>query len=523
MGNLNEKTKKNWERGLLTLMTGTALTIGCHRADTSSMSGSSLPEATARYNAGDGYDLLTGEIKGSCLNEFQPNEFQADPYNAVIDTTDVVTSREDLARKLGMEANAEMSAIASSVPKVSLKASILRDAKFSKKNITLLWRFEHSSQQVYSPTAEVRFKPEVERWLRQKEKIRFRENCGDRYIDSVTLGASLYLVFSVEAVSHDSIDVNKMSSEIEGSFKGLFSAKKGTSIDSEKKKTLENLRISTSCRSSGLSATPCSINDLSVIGMELTDETIARLNSAISKARDTVREEVNAGKNRVEISRTYRPYPVPSELGDHSTAFFGVAPYYERLQSWLKIEGEKNEICALSEVTKGECDRLSDVFKKAFFSCSQNHVLVSYCSAPPANLLGKLKEIAKSGPLMLDKNLFKKELENIGYKAHKAPEFVELVVDKAWNLSSEMAKRTGVLPYNIMVHYTKLVTDDSGINGKIFDDKIWFKGREYRVIVFESGWFENKGDGAYLNWGWYGCTKDQPGSKTVNFDRCQKY
>ena len=54
MGNLNEKTKKNWERGLLTLMTGTALTIGCHRADTSSMSGSSLPEATARYNAGDG-------------------------------------------------------------------------------------------------------------------------------------------------------------------------------------------------------------------------------------------------------------------------------------------------------------------------------------------------------------------------------------------------------------------------------------------------------------------------------------
>ena len=503
----------------LLLVPGVAL-MSCVRTQQSGLSGS-LPEATARYNAGDGYDLLTGEIKGACLTDFNPGAFQADPYNSVIDTTDVVSSREELARKLGMEANAEMSATSVGGPKVSLKASILRDAKFSKKNITLLWRFEHSSQQVYIPTAQVTYKPEVENWLKQKDKERFRDNCGDRYIDSVTVGASLYLVFSVEAVSHDYIDVNKMSSEIEGSFKGLFSAKKGATIDSEKKKTLQNLRISTSCRSSGLTASPCSINDLNVIGMELTDETIGRLNAAIAKARDTVRDEVNAGKNRVEIGRTYRTYPVPQGLGSFADTFFHVETYQGRLEKWLKMEGEKNEICSVSETTKAECERLGHVFKKSIDACSQNQLLGKQCMDPAAGLLNNLKQLAQSGPLMIDKALFRKEISSYGYKARSPAQFVELLIDKAWSLGSEMSLRSGVMPYNVIVHYTGLLTDDAGLRGIIFDEKLWFRGREYRVVVFESGWFENKGDGGYFNWGMYGCNDHHSGGpKKVTFKRC---
>ncbi len=329
--------------GSLVLDTGDPLT-----ADTGLTSARPL-DSGETFRLGSTYDMLSGERKLSCLD---PTKYKLRIVNvhATDSTYSIVSSKEDLARKLDIQVNAEASgSYGAYTGSTSSKVNILKEATFNSRRVMALLTFYHHAQElsVQGETRDV-LTAEAQDLLATDSKA-FRERCGDVYTKAVTTGAYLYITLTLESKDSFTKDTSSTHAEVSGgtAIAEIFRAKSSTDISKESSQTLSQFRISLGCSSVGMSSDPCAespanINAEDLNGVVTYIAAAKRAASAsISNSSDPSTKKLTA------VVEKFQEYPKPLERQDEKL-FDIFYDYRERLKlidTLIGKEGEVNYAC----------------------------------------------------------------------------------------------------------------------------------------------------------------------------------
>lgn len=347
---------------------------------------------------GDGYDVLSGERKGSCL-DFDAVTFRSYPINQAFDTMDLVFSKSEMAKKLSTNINAEISGTYRGVSfSPSLKATILRETNVTGNVLVAVASFIYAKDQISIYESVPGLDP-ARSDLLAKDKEGFRRQCGDKFSKSIRTGAALFLIVRAEQLS----ETSHSQSEIQQAFKvglgQLFGISPSVAVTNDQKTILNRFRLSTRCYSDGVSGRPCADHQLNLSSFTLGDMPIFEKVSAAKKAlvSEAMERKVTAV---LDEQMDFYPFPRGDEHRGVFDVFFDYRPYLSNIRQWLFIEDKVQSIChsLYRDVWADECRAASDAISEALTACAeQAEWSQGLCRAPESQAFADLLALDNGG------------------------------------------------------------------------------------------------------------------------------
>lgn len=347
---------------------------------------------------GDGYDVLTGERKGSCL-DFDAVTFRSHPINQAFDTMDLVFSKSEMAKKLSTNINAEISGTYQGVSfSPSLKATILRETNVTGNVLVAVASFIYAKDQI-SIYESVPSLDRARSDLPSDNKEEFRRQCGDKFSKSIRTGAALFLIVRAEQLT----EISHSQSEIQHAFKvglgQLFGISPSVAVTNEQKTILNQFRLSTRCYSDGVSGRPCADHQLNLSSFTLGDMPIFEKVSAAKKA---LVSEAMERKVTAVLDEQMDFYPLPRGEPHRGVfdVFYDYRPYLSNIRQWLFLEDKVQSICQslYRDVWMDECRAASDEVAEALTACAeQAEWPQGRCRAPDSEAFANIFALDNGG------------------------------------------------------------------------------------------------------------------------------
>jgi len=208
------------------------------------------------FRLGYGYDMLSGERHGSCLD----GKFEVIPRSIGSTQSEfsLISTKEELARKLNIELNAEASGSYGVVSgSVSSKTQILRQANFSEQSILGILSLVYLAKELTIEGGKETLSSVNTELLKQDAKT-FRLQCGDAFSRSVNTGAAIYVVIGMQSKNANVQNSVETSNSIKAAFGGLFNANASVAVSQEQQELLQNFHLTVTCHSLGANSTACS-------------------------------------------------------------------------------------------------------------------------------------------------------------------------------------------------------------------------------------------------------------------------
>lgn len=318
------------------------------------------------FRLGYGYDKMSGERRTSCLD---PTKFELQGRNvrSTESKFELVSNKDDLAKQLNIEVNAEASGSYGTVTgSASSKTQIMKTANFSSRSILGVMSFVHRAQEI---EIESEYQPLAAGQLTElaANKEGFRLRCGDAYTKSVTTGAAMYVLVNVSSKTSEITDHSTTAHSVKAAFGEVFSATASTSVTKETKETLANLNISVGCFSVGISSDACASSFTAVNGDDING-IITYINNAKTAMATSVAS--NPGM-LVAIDEIFEEYPKPSDRINEprNEVFFDYTPRLATLRDLLESETQMNSTCSMS--TSASCNELRGAFASQIKNCAR--------------------------------------------------------------------------------------------------------------------------------------------------------
>ena len=349
---------------------------------------------------GDGYDVLTGSRRNSCLDQ-ATLAFRKYPINQAYDNMDMVFSKEDLARKLSVDVNVEASTVYNGISLApSIKSNILHETELTSTSVVAVASFLYIKDQVlvYNSIPPLA----AERALDlQTDPASFRSQCGDKFTRSIRTGASMILVIRAEQVGQTGHDLTMVQETFKLGFGELLGLSPAVAITSEQKDILSHYRVSTTCYSEGVSAHICADHQLDMSGVNFSDASVV---SRIGAAKGTLASEVQSGLPLAAVDEQVEVYPVPPILKGKNPkdVFVDYRPNLDKIQQWIKLEEQVHTICASVPQLEDSCDLAKAVIAEALDVCARQSLWpFTECRAPGRHEFPVVLDAADAGRVTL--------------------------------------------------------------------------------------------------------------------------
>lgn len=346
--------------GSFVLDTGTPLTTETAITSTRPL------DSGKSFRLGYGYDKMSGERRPTCLDGTK-FELQGRNIRTTVSDFQLVASKEDLARNLNIEVNAEASGSYGTVTgSASTKTQIMKNANFSSRSIIGILSFVHRAQEI---AIESNYQVLTDDNLLSlaADPAAFRLRCGDAYTRSVTTGAGMYILVELKSRSSEITDHVTTASSVKVAFNNMFSGSAGNSVNKEVKETLANFETSLSCYSVGISTDACAGAFTAV-----NAEDINGLAMYINEAKKSMNTSINANTNLlVAIDEVFDDYPKPIEQINvpRKEIFFDYTERLQVLKDLLEKEMQSNSSCNLSATPS--CNELRRRFAEQIKYCAR--------------------------------------------------------------------------------------------------------------------------------------------------------
>lgn len=319
------------------------------------------------FRLGQGYDRLSGERRPvSCLD---PTKYTIRQYaSQVVNTTfELVETKEELAKQLNIEVNAEASgSYGSASGEISNKTNILKNANFSSRSMMGIMKFEYYAAQLDLEATESPFTAESLSTL-SSSKENFRLTCGDAYTRSVKTGAATYVLVHVSSESSEITQDTQTKTSVKAAFGELMSASATASVGDKTKQTLSKFSISSSCSSYGVDVDVCA----GAVNIGSGDD-ISGLVGFINKAKaDTANSVSKHPELLVAIAETFEDYPKPLDKASLPRAEVFL-DYSSHLHDILTLIGKELAMSAACENRSlPGCDNWESSYAKLISSCAR--------------------------------------------------------------------------------------------------------------------------------------------------------
>ena len=203
-----------------------------------------------RFYLGDGYDLVRGALKETCLNVEHPvfEITQTAPLQPSTFSIDYVNDNRHLAELLEVSSSAKVGftsddySLGLSGEKERYSKSVTDDqhVRFvvKVKNRRQFWKLNTPTDAIYPELVNQVLSPNDD-----EAKADFRERCGDNFINSANLGSALYLVFVFDAKKYSYEERESKKAELGLKITEYFSAGGAVSSSYSLEQTLNNLQV----------------------------------------------------------------------------------------------------------------------------------------------------------------------------------------------------------------------------------------------------------------------------------------
>lgn len=203
-----------------------------------------------RFYLGDGYDLVRGALKETCLNVNHPNFdiVQSPPLQPSTFSIDYVNDNRHLAQLLDVSASAKVGftgddfSIGLSGEKERYVKSISDEQHVSfvvrVKHRKEFWKLNTPTNAIYPQLVNQVLSPNDD-----EAKADFRERCGDNFVSSANLGSALYLVFTFDAKKYSYEEREAKKAQLGIKIGDIFSANGAVGSSSQLKQTLDSLNV----------------------------------------------------------------------------------------------------------------------------------------------------------------------------------------------------------------------------------------------------------------------------------------
>jgi len=348
------------------------------------------------YWLGDGYDALSGQRRVSCLDSEQI-QYRAYPVHQSYDTLDIVYSVEELASKLNVEFNAEVSGTYENVTATpAAKTNILKETEISSAAIVAVAEFRYVKDHVAVYGARPSLAPARAASL-ATDPLEFRGQCGDKFTRSLKRGAALVLVFKAVQIKQLYHDASQVQEAIKIGMNQLFGVSTSLTVTVDQRLILNSFRISARCYSEGASAHPCADNQLNIAGVTLGDAAVLE---RIAAAKKALAADVEAGSALAVLDEEFERYAVPAaqRLKLPDDVYFNYAEHLKMIQGWLKVEDQLNSICAAVPGVADACDEARVSLGEDIANCAdQNLWPRAACRAPTALDFANVRRLGDAG------------------------------------------------------------------------------------------------------------------------------
>lgn len=305
---------------------------------------SNPPNNDGRFFLGDGYDLIRGALKETCLNVEHP-DFEVTQHAPILPTQFGVTyisNNNQLAQELNVSGSGKIgfSGDDFSLGLSGEKDRFVKSAK-DETHVRYVVKFVRPAAFFKLRTPTDAIYPElVSNVLSPNDdeaKADFRERCGDNFISNVHQGSALYMVFSFDSKKYSYEEKENAKAELGLKIGDFFSASGTSGSSSSLQETINRLQVSFTADQvggpAGLAASIDSSTNVNYIGQ--------KFNQFIQDTNPSNWAAINFTTSNYQRPTAYNGYSHAQIFADYR----GTQGPLAQMKRWLDLSVQHKERC----------------------------------------------------------------------------------------------------------------------------------------------------------------------------------
>lgn len=293
-----------------------------------------------RFYLGDGYDLVRGALKETCLDVEHP-DFQITktaPLQPSTFSIDYVNDNRHLAQLLEVSASAKVGVTGDdfSLGLSGEKERYLKSVTDEQhvrfvvkvKNRREFWKLNTPTDAIYPELVNQVLSPND-----NEAKADFRERCGDNFISNANLGSALYLVFVFDAKKYSYEERESKKAELGLKISDYFSIGGAAGSSTAFKQTLDNLQVSINADQVG--------GPQGLAASITTSNVMEKYNQFVQDTSESNWAAVDFSTNNYQRPTVYNNYSHSQIFADYR----GNQGTLAQMRRWLDISVQHKERC----------------------------------------------------------------------------------------------------------------------------------------------------------------------------------
>ncbi|MEW5248930.1 hypothetical protein [Microbulbifer discodermiae] len=305
---------------------------------------SSMNTDEGRFHLGNGFDLVRGSLKETCLNVNHPNFVITQTPASQSSTFDIsyVNDNRHLAQLLDVSSSAQIGFSSHDfdlglsgeqeryVNSVSDETYVRYVVKI--KNRRESWNLSTPVDAIHPALVNNVLSPNDD-----EAKADFRERCGDNYISSANIGSALYLVFKFSAKAYSYQERENKKAELGLAIGDVFQASGAVDSSSSLTETLDRLNVEV--RADQIGGPPGVAAAIALNGSNVVE----KYNQFVQDSNSSNWSAVDYSTNNYQRPTVYNAYAHNQIFADYT----GNQGPLAQMRRWLDISVQHRERCDL--------------------------------------------------------------------------------------------------------------------------------------------------------------------------------
>lgn len=330
---------------------------------------------------GRGFDALTGEQKEFCLDP-STAQVSVTPLNSTESSMEIVHTHSELYKSLNVDINFEASGIYQMFTgSGSLSTRVMKSTRITNDDIKVMAQliYKKEERQLENPSNA---KAQISGLYQLSDSSEdsmydFRSQCGDSYVDKVTLGSRLVLVFSANNYNELGFSRVDVEAAIRIGFSGVLGLGLESQLTDEQQEILNQLSYSSQCYTEGdADATICADFGLN---FDDSENFLSDLNESFREIRNRFASSLDPSGEHVKLGEGLGTYPSASDVVEGGTYY----SFYERqkhLNDLASVLGDIETLCDSIDFMTGECQDTSVNVSDEIRKCADQNRWLSECN-----------------------------------------------------------------------------------------------------------------------------------------------
>ena len=322
----------------------------------------STTDGDSVFSLGNGFDELKRQVKPFMCLDSNGLMVQMNRLNFLESRSEIIKGKKELVERLDIKVNVGVSGVYSFFTgDVSTAVNFARQTNVSSDTIMVVVEYNYIDNKKMIYGRSPKFLDDVI----YSSMDEFRQDCGDKYLSEIEVGARLYYVFTSQYQASSSKSKTEVESAIKAGFGKMFNINTNTKVTEEQEEIFNQTNISIHCLTQGIAdPTVCSSRH------EVTGDSDA-MNKILGSLELAFTSAVRDHPDFIVVKQKFKDYPFSKifeteDVKDHMSV---MDIRLENTKTMVNVYDEVEDICGVINYNNDECNATKDVIRNIMDSC----------------------------------------------------------------------------------------------------------------------------------------------------------